>query len=151
VAVTATLVYVVEEGRVLLIRKKRGFGAGKINGPGGKVDEGEDVYQAAARELLEETGLHAYRLRHAGVLEFRDLDGGPELVVHVFTASASGAPRGSDEADPFWSDLEEVPWGEMWADDRLWLPHVLSGSRVYGRFTFRGNYAELVEWDVKFY
>ncbi|MBT4161861.1 MAG: NUDIX hydrolase, partial [Gammaproteobacteria bacterium] len=34
----ATLLFVVRDGRVLLIRKKRGLGAGKINGPGGRLE-----------------------------------------------------------------------------------------------------------------
>ena len=35
----ATLLFVINDGNVLLIRKKRGLGAGKINGPGGKLDD----------------------------------------------------------------------------------------------------------------
>jgi len=150
--VVATLVYVVEGGRVLLIRKKRGFGAGKVNGPGGKVRPGEDIYSAALRELREETGLEAGELAYRGVLEFRDADGGPELTVHVFTADRySGRLRESEEAGPFWADLERLPLDEMWEDDRLWLPHVLAGSRVYGRFLFEKNYGRLREWNLKFY
>ena len=41
------LVFVRREDEVLLIRKKRGLGEGKINGPGGKVDEGETIEEAA--------------------------------------------------------------------------------------------------------
>jgi len=37
----ATLVFVVRDGRILLINKKTGLGKGKINGPGGKVEKGE--------------------------------------------------------------------------------------------------------------
>ena len=40
-------------GQVLLIRKKRGLGAGKINGPGGKLDPGETFAQTAVREVQE--------------------------------------------------------------------------------------------------
>ena len=36
----STIMFVVEESRVLLIHKKRGLGAGKINGPGGKIEKG---------------------------------------------------------------------------------------------------------------
>jgi 8-oxo-dGTP pyrophosphatase MutT (NUDIX family) len=39
----ATLVFVFQSDQVLLIRKKRGLGAGKINAPGGKVDPGETL------------------------------------------------------------------------------------------------------------
>ena len=40
----STIMFVVEESRVLLIHKKRGLGAGKINGPGGKIEKGETAY-----------------------------------------------------------------------------------------------------------
>ena len=36
-----TLTFLHQHGRVLLMRKKRGHGAGKINGPGGKLESGE--------------------------------------------------------------------------------------------------------------
>ena len=39
----ATLMFIVKDGRILLIEKKRGLGAGKINGPGGKIDPGEEL------------------------------------------------------------------------------------------------------------
>ena len=38
--ILATLMFVVQKGRILLIRKKRGIGAGKVNGPGGKFEPG---------------------------------------------------------------------------------------------------------------
>ena len=50
----ATLVFVVRGGRILLIRKKRGLGAGKINGPGGRLEPGESPLDCAVREVQEE-------------------------------------------------------------------------------------------------
>lgn len=44
-----TLVLVVQPGKVLLGMKKRGFGAGKWNGFGGKVNPGETIEDAARR------------------------------------------------------------------------------------------------------
>ena len=38
--ILATLMFVVQDGKILLIRKKRGIGAGKVNGPGGKFEPG---------------------------------------------------------------------------------------------------------------
>ena len=38
--VRATLLFVIKEGQVLLIHKKRGLGQGKVNGPGGKIEAG---------------------------------------------------------------------------------------------------------------
>lgn len=45
------------DGKVILIRKNRPeWQAGKLNGVGGKIEEGESVHQAAVREFFEETG-----------------------------------------------------------------------------------------------
>ena len=54
-----------EEGerQLLLGRKKRGFGEGKWNGFGGKLEPGETVEEAAVRELQEESGVTATQLR----------------------------------------------------------------------------------------
>ena len=51
-----TLVLLREANRVLLGMKKRGFGVGKWNGFGGKLEQGETVLEAAAREVREECG-----------------------------------------------------------------------------------------------
>ena len=40
----ATLLFVIKDGRALLIRKKRGLGAGKINAPGGRLDPDASLY-----------------------------------------------------------------------------------------------------------
>ncbi len=54
----STLVFVFNpKNHILLAMKKRGFGEGKWNGAGGKVEEGETIVQAASRELQEETGI----------------------------------------------------------------------------------------------
>ena len=62
----ATLCFVRQGSEVLLIRKKRGLGAGKINAPGGRLDEGESFEQAAIREVHEEVGLKVTNLAYAG-------------------------------------------------------------------------------------
>jgi len=55
----ATLLFVVRDGQILLIRKKRGLGAGKINGPGGKFEKGETPLACALRETQEELEIEA--------------------------------------------------------------------------------------------
>ncbi len=52
-----TLLLLKHENRVLLGMKKRGFGMGKWNGFGGKVDPGETLLAAALREMQEESGV----------------------------------------------------------------------------------------------
>lgn len=137
----ATLLFVVEEARsrVLLIRKKRGLGAGKINAPGGRIEPGESPLQAAIREVHEEVIVTPTSIQESGELKFQFTDG-YSLHVHVFRADAcEGVPRETDEALPMWLPIDALPYDEMWADDRLWIPHMLARRSFSGRFIFDGD------------
>jgi 8-oxo-dGTP diphosphatase len=135
----ATLVFVVRDGQVLLIHKKRGLGAGKINGPGGRIDPGETSHQCAIREVQEELCVTPLGVEPRGVLCFQFVDG---LSIHceVFIASdCVGEPRETEEATPRWTPLPAIPYDQMWADDRIWLPLLLAGKRFEGRFLFEAE------------
>jgi 8-oxo-dGTP diphosphatase len=135
----ATLVFVCAHDRVLLIRKKRGLGAGKINGPGGKLDPGETPHQCAVREVQEELHITPLNLAPHGELKFQFIDD-YSIHVHVFLAdSYDGEPTETDEALPLWFAPQSIPYDEMWADDAIWLPRVLEGAVVAGRFVFDGD------------
>ncbi len=135
----ATLVFVVRDGQILLIRKKRGLGAGKINGPGGRIEPNETPAQCAVREIEEELHVSPTGLQPHGELRFQFVDG-YSIHVWVFRASGcQGVATETDEAIPLWTDVDAIPYDEMWADDRYWLPHLLEGSVVDGRFIFDGD------------
>jgi 8-oxo-dGTP diphosphatase len=137
--VRATLLFVVRGGEVLLIRKKRGLGAGKLNGPGGKIDAGETPLAAAIREVQEEIGVTPIGVEQRGEIRFHFTDG-LALEGFVFAAhECEGEPRETDEAAPLWVPLDRIPWGEMWADDVHWLPWLLAGHRFRGRVLFDGD------------
>jgi 8-oxo-dGTP diphosphatase len=146
---------------VLLGKKLRGFGTGYWNGYGGKVEPGESVPAAAARELKEEAGVGAVDLRRRGILTFVWVDepAAPAWEVHVFGAHAlDGEPVATEEMEPGWfSDvrLDEggkvtgLPFTSMWADDPLWYPLMLADDEpcFMGAFEFR-NTTELVGGEV---
>lgn len=135
----ATLLFVVRGGEVLLIRKKRGLGAGKVNGPGGRLEPGETPLACAVREVREELCVTAVDPTHHGELRFHFVDG-YKLHAHVFRAErCEGEAAETDEAAPLWTSLDAIPYAEMWADDALWLPTLLAGGRFDGRFVFDGD------------
>ena len=135
----ATLLFIIESGRILLIEKKRGLGAGKVNGPGGRLEPDETAFDCALRELREELGVGASGVTDHGELSFHFLDG-YKLHCHVFRASAcEGVPVETDEAIPLWCTLDAIPYTRMWADDSLWLPMLIAGKRFSGRFVFDGD------------
>lgn len=137
----ATLLFVIDEAerRILLIEKKRGLGAGKVNGPGGRIDPGESALDAAVRELREELCVGATDVVEHGELSFQFADG-YRLHCHVFRgATCIGEPTETDEATPLWAPLDAIPFARMWADDALWLPLLLEKKRFRGRFLFDGD------------
>lgn len=132
----ATLLFVRRGLDLLLIRKRRGLGAGKINAPGGRLEPGETPEQAAIREVQEEVGVTPTSVRARGELRFA-FTNGYQLHCHVFTADGCvGEARETDEALPMWVPVDQIPYDEMWADDRLWLPRMLAGYPFDGRFEF---------------
>lgn len=143
----ATLLFVVRDGRILLIHKKRGLGAGKINGPGGRLEPGETARQAAVREVQEELRVTPLGVAEAGLLRFQFLDG-LSLEVTVFTAiDFEGTPEETDEAVPVWAPLDGIPYADMWPDDVYWMPPMLAGRRFRGWFLFDG--VRMVAHDLK--
>lgn len=135
----ANLCFILKENRLLLIRKKRGLGAGKINAPGGKLEPGETALQSAIRETGEEVGVVPHSPEERGVLHFQFTDGYSVHCVVFLAHGCEGEPIETDEALPMWTHVEEIPFHEMWADDALWLPLVLQGRVFRAYFVFDGE------------
>ena len=135
----ANLCFVVKDGRILLIRKKRGLGAGKINGPGGKIEPGETALESAIRETQEEIGVTPLEIEERGVLHFQFTDG-YSLHCAVFLArDFDGVPIETVEATPMWFETGAIPYDEMWEDDQHWLPQMLAGRTFAAWFEFDGE------------
>lgn len=144
----ATLLFVVRDEEILLIRKKRGLGAGKVNGPGGRLEAGEGPVDAAIREVQEELCVTPTGIRGYGELLFQFVDG---YSIHVWVYRADdcqGTPQETDEAIPLWTPVDRIPFDEMWADDVVWLPQMLQGKHFHGRFIFDNDV--MVDHDVVF-
>jgi len=132
----ATLCFIMCDGQILLIRKKRGLGAGKINGPGGRIEKNETARASAIRETQEEIGVTPTGVEQVGELFFEFLDG-YKLHVAVFAASGlEGELRETPEAKPFWAKLDRIPYDGMWQDDPYWLPLLLARRAFRGFFVF---------------
>lgn len=132
-----TLCIIREGGSVLLGMKKRGFGAGRWNGFGGKVHDGETVEDAVRREVHEETGVTVQNVERRGIIEFRFQGQEDVLEVHIFHGSSlNGTPVETEEMRPAWFLTDTIPFDAMWPDDRYWFPLFLAGKRFRGRFLF---------------
>lgn len=136
-----TLCFIVNENnQVLLGRKKRGFGAGKYNGFGGKKQDDETFRQCAVREIREEVSLlvDPEDLEPVAILNFQfpydeDLN---HLNYAYIVRNYKGLPLESEEMEPFWFDFDKIPYDEMWQGDKDWIPSVLEGKLLHALLVF---------------
>ena len=138
-AIEGTICHIRCDGKLLLRHKAPGrLGSGKWNGPGGKMRDGESPEQCVGREVEEETDLTLIEPIVCGrVTFFFGRSDEPDWAVHVFSASRfSGEPRPSAEGELRWFAEDQIPYDQMWADDRYWLPPLLSGQVFEGTFWF---------------
>lgn len=95
-----------DQKRLLLVRRGTEPGRGQWSVPGGRVEPGESGPQAAAREVLEETGLQVVVGALVGVVE-RAGPGGVTYVIEDFHAvPAPGTEIGPTAGD----DADEARW-----------------------------------------
>lgn len=133
--------------KILLGKKKTGFGQGKWNGFGGKLKKGEPLLECAIRELWEESGLKAKEkdLKWIGKIDFI-FQNQPHLdhPVDIFILRDwQGEPSESSEMNPQWFSIEEIPFGEMWSDDVYWFPELLKECLFEAVCTFQPDGEEV--------
>ena len=87
----AVLIFVVRDGRILLGKRGEGYGKGTWGLPGGHLEFGESLEDAARRELKEETGLRAKSLTFKNIVNRKS---GDSHYIHIgFLAEADGEPE----------------------------------------------------------
>lgn len=137
-----TLLFLREDDQILLAMKKRGFGEGRWNGVGGKLEPGETTEQAVVRECEEEISVTPSEFYKVAEIIFDEQHQGSRelLQVHAFICTKwSGEPTESEEMAPKWFSVDAIPYDEMWADDPHWLPLVLAGKKLQCTFELDQN------------
>lgn len=98
-------IIIINDGKVLLVRRGGHPCIGKLAFPGGFVEMNEDVYTAAARELFEETGLKAKSLRQLRVASEPNRDPRTRIITVPFLAEIEDASKlcaGDDAMSAKW-------------------------------------------------
>ncbi len=148
--INTTLLVIRKNGKILLAKKKRGFGAGKFNGVGGKLEANETPDQAMIRETKEEINIVPLNFCRVGYIEYNEIMKGERSLVcmHLYLASDYiGEPQESEEVVPAWFDENNLPWSQMLGDDIYWYKYMLAGKKFKAKFVFDDDF-NLVSHEV---
>lgn len=147
-----TLLFLIKNGSILLAMKKRGFGQGRWNGVGGKLNPGETIEAATIRETQEEINVTPKSLEKVAVINFYFKPDTPKesfnQQAHVyFCKQWDGEPSETEEMNPKWYDLDQIPYSQMWPDDIYWLPEVIGGKKINAEFHF-DNDDNVIKYEI---
>ena len=99
-----------QDGRVLLTRRSINPGHGLWTFPGGFVDFGESVTDAAVRETLEETGL---AVDLTGLLNVYSYPGSPVIIVYTARVTGGTLTPCAENDRLEWTAPDAIPWGVL--------------------------------------
>ena len=120
-----SLCYLERNGKYLMlhrIKKINDENRDKWIGIGGKFEDKESPHECARREILEETGFFAEKLRYRGVVTFVS-DIYPTEYMHLFTCEQFSGKQNTDcdEGELLWVDKNEVTSLPIWEGDKIFL------------------------------
>jgi 8-oxo-dGTP diphosphatase len=147
-----TLVFITRGDKVLLLRgsAKKRIWANKYNGIGGHIERDEDIYSAARREVIEETGLDVENLRLVGLINI-DGDQPTGIMLFVFAAeSRSGEPIPSEEGTLEWIERDKITRVDLVEDLPTILPRAINHPIDAEPFFAHYSYTEREELIIRF-
>jgi 8-oxo-dGTP diphosphatase len=141
--VPRTLIFLFDErDRVLLLRKspQKRLWAGFLNGIGGHIESGEDVMEAALRELHEETGITGVALAFCGQIMI-DVSKNAGVALFVFKGNIDGHDHFQvKDGELVWVGLNDLENQRVIEDLTILLPKVAGykpgDTLIIGKYTF---------------
>ena len=137
--ITMSLVFIIQDGKVLLGQKKRGFAKGTYNGFGGKQDPGETLIQTMIRETQEEIGVTPVEYEQVAKITFDAWYKGEHSLLNMNAFCCTkyeGTLAETEEMTFEWFKISEIPYDQMLEDDKLWVPQVMAGKKLVGNVVF---------------
>ena len=136
--------YMVKNDAVLLgVRKRVSFGLGEqlIAGIGGKVEKGEINQQALHREILEEICVKIISFREMGQVTYLFPHKPPwnQITTIYIIDTWQGDPEETEDIQPLWFKLTELPKERMWPDNIYTIPLILARKKINGTFLYNEN------------
>lgn len=117
----------------------------------GKVKINEDLKKSAIREIEEEIGLVMAEPEELGYIEFiwpkEEEDKNQRCYIYL-SRQFNGELQESEECLPKWFSFDQIPYDQMWDDDKYWYPEILAGKQIKKRFFFNKDNKVLKFEDI---
>lgn len=120
----------------------------KRNGFGGKIGDtseikGETPEEAILREGREEYGITVINPTKVAEIEYDYIEDGEEIHQYTYVYMADEWEGeiivGPEITDPIWYTIKDMPWDEMWGNDKIWLNEVIKREDEFLTAYFRLN------------
>jgi 8-oxo-dGTP diphosphatase len=151
--ILATLCYVIQNDRVLMLLRNKEPNKGLWIAPGGKLEFDESPQECALRELAEETGLQGHHPQLRGIItEVSPRDDYQWLififVVHQVTGDLTNCELlDCPEGRLAWVPIAQVPDLELPAADTIFFPHIIGPGPLFrAKFVYDRDLG-IVSWE----
>lgn len=143
-----------ENGKIIILaKKKRKIGVGKLNGYGGKFEEGENKDTCMVRELAGESGVIVEKedCKYLGEMTFHN-EGKKGMIMRVYMYRIHayfGEPKETEEmGPPHEFDISTIPYDEMMLGDDKFMPFILEGKKFTGEMYYSADGKEIIKFFV---
>lgn len=145
------LCHVIKNGTLLLIKTEEGLNKGKWNAPSAEILQGERPDKSAIKNVYQQTGLYVSKITDNGLIRlFLNGKTTYDYRIHVFSTKIfSGDLKPNIQGEAKWFSTTDLPYYEMWADDKYWINLVLQGKKFDADFFFDEKNEKIVKYQIK--
>lgn len=129
-----TLCYIINKEKVLFLlrnKKTNDLNANKYIGVGGKVEDKESCQEGIMREIQEETGLQANKVKLRGIITFILPKWEDELCFVYTCDDYQGDIHECNEGELIWVDRQDIPKLTLWEGDKIFLPYLFNDDKFF--------------------
>ena len=143
--------HVIKNGTLLLIKGEEGINKGKWNAPSGELASSEKPEKAAMRHAFQQTGLYVNKVvRHGTIRLFLNGKVEYDYKMHVYSTKLfSGDLKPNIKGEARWFNANDLPFYEMWADDKYWVNLVLEGKKFDADFFLDEKNENVVKYQIR--
>ena len=121
---------VVDNGKILMIKRERGDYSGFWALPGGKIEQGEHVSDAAIREVKEEASIETNFQEYSGIVS--EIFGQKQFMLHVVELKTTEkSVSGGSEGEVDWVELDSLEELDVVPSDLKIIEEVVMGNGGY--------------------